>query len=1522
MGSNVNVKFIVIAGTVALLLGAGGLWFAYEVLTKTGEESVQLGDAAAAKDDWETAALMYSRAVSKDQSRADWIDKWIEAIRKTKPKTSQLYSERYFGEYIPALRARADADRTDVQPFRTYLQEVHDRITISGGELGAWELQLSHVAETMRLYRGDETAGKVLRRFSGLAQVRLLQLKPDLDAEGAAAARADLDAAIEADPTDEESVIARSTLDMLIAADHRKRSETEQMNALEAAAKQRLETFATTYPPAPGARLTLFQFDIDRFARTAEAGTTRAEVYRDRRAQIQQIVDAAFSAKKESLQPMTTAAIAELAEIGLESGANITDQLMTQALQGRPNDPQLLFVWGRLEMLRGNTEKAVQRLQTLVDLPDPPVSLDGIILQSFRSRGVSLQADSMFAAWEAAQTSEERESFEGRAKAYRTKLGEFVPADSPLLLSIDARIKFMEGDLNATRRLLADYNERTGARDPLTLQLLAEVLIQQGNTGAAKTNYERVLELDARNVRAMTRLAVMAMEERDFVRAKRYLEVATGLAPRDEAIKENLRIVTDLAAGDDAKDPVLKIINEIRPMTTGVAPDLVGATKAVREGLRAHPTDARLSTLLAELLLAQNDKEGAIAAIRAGLAANPDNGRLKQLDQALNDPDPVKSRLIAIDQSTLPEIAKHIERYRVLQGAGRTEEATAQLQAAAQLNPADPMVVELLFMRATAAGDMAELDRLCVLAEDKNLDQSRGLVYRARRDLVALSKEPKQELRRSGMESVAAGLRTALSQDKLNPSLWRMLGIVQLDLGLFRAAADSFTEAVRIRPNDAMSNTSLVKALMSLREYDDALVAARRAEVVCGRDPEFARLLLILESEGPGGDREKALTARKRIAESNPDDLDNKLALVSLLLMGNRLEEAEPLAEEIAKKDARLGAAARSAVLARRGNRDEAVAVYRAYLDTVTDTEQRSREYVAASTFFAQVAGREQALALLMPAREFQNPATREIDRTIGDLHFDSGDHAKAIEFYESVLSSGAADEGHGVLKRIIESYLRQSKFQQAEELIATAGAAAKTDPILLILTAQAAAGLGNMAQARLALDQAVAAAPSNYLVYYKRAEFTSADSAMNRDTESDLEQALKLNPELTPARRMLATMYFSTARTEQGIDQIRKAVAATPADVQLRMDFVRLLLALDRTSEALDVVEDAVKRYPDDFEWKFRAAQVFTETGRTARASQLVGDIFAKYPNSEIAELYIASLTAGQNPNVTKAMEVLSTAGLGTDQNWRLIMLRARVWAKANKPNEAMGDILLAWGKVDQKSRAEVQGFFRYFSGVFAEAKDQIAALGQMERRAQFTGWSLYQASMIRLAVAGLESQALSALAQIADTGGQEPALTAAAWSAIGANAYRQKDYENALKAFQRALAATPDDPELNNNVAYTLGVDLKRPNDALPFALAAARAAPGSPMILDTLGALYHSLGQNEEARPVLERAVNLATTPVERVPALLHLSKTLFALEDRARARHFASLAEQFIKANPYLTDHYGEELKKLLQTLDGQ
>jgi tetratricopeptide (TPR) repeat protein len=284
--------------------------------------------------------------------------------------------------------------------------------------------------------------------------------------------------------------------------------------------------------------------------------------------------------------------------------------------------------------------------------------------------------------------------------------------------------------------------------------------------------------------------------------------------------------------------------------------------------------------------------------------------------------------------------------------------------------------------------------------------------------------------------------------------------------------------------------------------------------------------------------------------------------------------------------------------------------------------------------------------------------------------------------------------------------------------------------------------------------------------------------------------------------------------------------------------------------------------------------------------------------------------------------MEVLSTPALNTEQSWRLLMSRARVWAAAKKGTEALADCRLALAKINQENAEEVSTYFTFITSVFRTPGDLATALAELERRIPFKSWMLYRATLSRLDVPELEAQAESTLRQMAEAAGNPPPLSAAAWGSIGARAYRKKDFNGALAAFQRGLTFTPEDPELNNNVAYTLGVDLQRPTEALPFAERAARGAASSPMILDTLGAIHLAMGQPANAEPVLVRAVNLASNPGERIPALIHLGTTRFKLGDKAGARQLADQAKRLLDANPRMNDVYDSPLKDLLKTLDGQ
>ena len=82
--------------------------------------------------------------------------------------------------------------------------------------------------------------------------------------------------------------------------------------------------------------------------------------------------------------------------------------------------------------------------------------------------------------------------------------------------------------------------------------------------------------------------------------------------------------------------------------------------------------------------------------------------------------------------------------------------------------------------------------------------------------------------------------------------------------------------------------------------------------------------------------------------------------------------------------------------------------------------------------------------------------------------------------------------------------------------------------------------------------------------------------------------------------------------------------------------------------------------------------------------------------------------------------------------------------------------------------------------------------------------------------------------------------------------------EYESALGRYRLVLEIQPNHLTALNNLAYGLAVRRNSPEEALPYAVRAAKAAPLNGAILDTVGWVYHLLGNNEVAAKLLAEAV----------------------------------------------------------------
>jgi uncharacterized protein (TIGR03790 family) len=108
--------------------------------------------------------------------------------------------------------------------------------------------------------------------------------------------------------------------------------------------------------------------------------------------------------------------------------------------------------------------------------------------------------------------------------------------------------------------------------------------------------------------------------------------------------------------------------------------------------------------------------------------------------------------------------------------------------------------------------------------------------------------------------------------------------------------------------------------------------------------------------------------------------------------------------------------------------------------------------------------------------------------------------------------------------------------------------------------------------------------------------------------------------------------------------------------------------------------------------------------------------------------------------------------------------------------------------------------------------------------------------------------------------------------------------EYDKAIAAYRRLVAAEPANALALNNLAYDLASHRDAVTEALPLAQKAARLS-ASAAIADTLGWIQHLLGDDRGGLPMIERAV--AGVP-DSTEILIHAAVVHAALNDLPKAR----------------------------------
>ena len=90
---------------------------------------------------------------------------------------------------------------------------------------------------------------------------------------------------------------------------------------------------------------------------------------------------------------------------------------------------------------------------------------------------------------------------------------------------------------------------------------------------------------------------------------------------------------------------------------------------------------------------------------------------------------------------------------------------------------------------------------------------------------------------------------------------------------------------------------------------------------------------------------------------------------------------------------------------------------------------------------------------------------------------------------------------------------------------------------------------------------------------------------------------------------------------------------------------------------------------------------------------------------------------------------------------------------------------------------------------------------------------------------------------------------------------------WDAAIDRFRRVIAKNPNQQTALNDLAYILATEKNAPSDALPLAKRAYSLPGAGPEVADTLAWIYHLLGQDAAAEP-------LVTTAARQRPAVAEI------------------------------------------------
>ncbi|NOX53366.1 MAG: tetratricopeptide repeat protein, partial [Planctomycetes bacterium] len=742
-----------------------------------------------------------------------------------------------------------------------------------------------------------------------------------------------------------------------------------------------------------------------------------------------------------------------------------------------------------------------------------------------------------------------------------------------------------------------------------------------------------------------------------------------------------------------------------------------------------------------------------------------------------------------------------------------------------------------------------------------------------------------------------------------------ILGLICERRGRFQQALEAFGRAAKLAPDDYYPDYAAAQLLVRLHQDEQAIAAFQRA---LGKKPERNDLIQTLKTLGRvhlhQGDRDSALEAWERLADTFPEDAIALQELAELLAQEELFDEAirryQQLARlakgdlyrqllahieigEIQVRQGKLQTAIQTfgrcldqvkpnswlaadirrrieAIFVRADDRVGLVAYYRKRLKAHPDDLESMVRLAAA---LAQLGQTDAALEQYRSAIKVA-PSRADLREKLIDELTRQKDYPAAIDEAQRLVKREPNNVDY--LERLGRLYLDSGQpdpdtaADQALQVWKRIAEVRPEDPLAAVRVAELcreAAGIGSRSTGN---------ATSN--LYQSQSQTPLGEAALKYYAE-----AVSRAPDLPQYREYYGEYLFTIGRDDEAVAAWRQIAEAPRDTVENLKRVAQILSNVDRLPEAVQTAQQAIQKDPDRYDLHKLAADLLTQQEQYDAALKQVAEMErladAPFLLEQTLQQRVAIYRAADR--VAEEMAKLDQALRSGTASVRDAWLAAMLASAERRPAEALAHINQALKKKpDDALLLQFKAEIHQQGGDLAGAAEQYRRLAQIDPKQRTR--HLTQVVNLELELGRLEAAVKTAEQIVRLTPGN------AETAQLLANVYfRSGQDSNGLDVLRAALQANPRDREMRLLLARRL-TERRQIDEAIEHlwrAFELSEARDDKLAVVAELAQQYGIAGRTEE---LIARLEQLRRSQENPVGTTLYLVEAYTQSEDYVSAR----------------------------------